>query len=100
MIADTRIAEIADLSIPELTDLLADLDTGALDMDITGFCADEIARLMEGPVVEYDAETPAVKPLRVSGEIPTDVWNMQSERLQRAMNSAAAEFGISLKWPK
>lgn len=99
LIADNRIAELSDLSIPEIKDLLADLDTGALDMDVTGFCSEEIERLMNGPVVEYDEEPPAAKPLRVSGEIPADVWLMQKEKLEEALGSAAARFGVVLKWP-
>lgn len=37
MIADNRIAELAEMDMPELKDLLQELDTGAFDMDLTGF---------------------------------------------------------------
>jgi len=37
MIADNRLAELAEPSMPELKDLLLELDTGALDMSLTGF---------------------------------------------------------------
>jgi hypothetical protein len=99
LIADNRLSELSDLSIPEIKDLLADLDTGALDMDVTGFCSEEIERLMNGPVVEYDEDPPAAKPLRVSGEIPAEVWLMQREALVSSLDSSASQFGIYLKWP-
>jgi len=37
LIADNRLAELAEASMPELKDLLLELDTGALDMELTGF---------------------------------------------------------------
>jgi ParB-like chromosome segregation protein Spo0J len=37
LIADNRLAELAEPSMPELKDLLLELDTGALDMSLTGF---------------------------------------------------------------
>jgi DNA modification methylase len=46
MIADNRIAELAEMEGPELKDLLLELDTGAFDMDLTGFEEAELERLM------------------------------------------------------
>jgi ParB-like chromosome segregation protein Spo0J len=46
MIADNRIAELADPSLPDLKDLLQELDTGAFDMDLTGFDAGALEELM------------------------------------------------------
>ena len=46
MIADNRIAELAEPDNAMLKDLLQELDTGDMDMDLTGFDAGEIERLM------------------------------------------------------
>lgn len=46
MIADNRLAELAEMSVPDLKDLLGELDTGAFDMDLTGFDQEELENLM------------------------------------------------------
>lgn len=46
LVADNRLAELAELDRPTLKDLLQDLDTGALDMELTGFTEDALAELM------------------------------------------------------
>jgi len=47
LIADNRIAELATIDTASLKDLILELDTGALDMDLTGYDADALASLME-----------------------------------------------------
>jgi len=37
LIADNRLAELAEPSLPEIKDLLLELDTGAMDIGLTGF---------------------------------------------------------------
>lgn len=46
MIADNRIAELAEMEGPELKDLLQELDNGDFDMSLTGYDEDEMGRLM------------------------------------------------------
>ena len=46
LVADNRIAELAETDGALLKDLLGDLDTGAFDMDITGFDAAELERVI------------------------------------------------------
>ena len=46
MIADNRIAELAERDMEIIKDLLEELDTGANDMDLTGYTEAEIERLM------------------------------------------------------
>jgi len=46
LIADNRIAELAEISAPELKDLLEEIDTGDLDMDLTGFDEKSLEELM------------------------------------------------------
>lgn len=46
LIADNRLAELSEIDAPTLKDLLIELDTGAMDMELTGFTADEIEAMM------------------------------------------------------
>lgn len=46
LIADNRIAELAERDAAMLKDLLEELDDGATDMDLTGFDVAELERLM------------------------------------------------------
>ncbi len=46
LIADNRIAELAEFSIPELKEILKEIDTGEIDLDLTGFEHDDIEKLM------------------------------------------------------
>ena len=46
MIADNKIAELAEIDNDILKDVLLELDTGAIDMDVTGFNANELEELM------------------------------------------------------
>jgi len=54
LIADNRIAELAEVDNAELKDLLQELDTGAFDMDLTGFDEKELEKLMAQFHVEED----------------------------------------------
>jgi ParB-like chromosome segregation protein Spo0J len=57
MIADNRIAELSTLDLPALYELLEELDTGAFDMDFTGFDQEELERVMTWtPDAEDDAD--------------------------------------------
>lgn len=46
MIADNRIAELATRDMPALKDLLEELNTGAIDMDLTGYTHEALERVM------------------------------------------------------
>ena len=46
MLADNRLAELAEPDLPMLKDILQELDTGAFDMDLTGFDTESIESLM------------------------------------------------------
>ena len=45
-ISDNRIAELAEPDLPLLKDILIEIDSGALDMDLTGYDAESIESLM------------------------------------------------------
>ena len=46
MVADNRIAELAELDRPMAKDLLEELNAGQLDMDLTGFSDDALEELL------------------------------------------------------
>jgi ParB-like chromosome segregation protein Spo0J len=46
LIADNRLAELAEIDRPALKDLLETLDCGQIDMELTGFTEDALASLM------------------------------------------------------
>jgi ParB-like chromosome segregation protein Spo0J len=52
MIADNRLQDETDWDFTKLKDLLSELDTGALDMEITGFGIKEIENLLSGEAIE------------------------------------------------
>lgn len=46
LIADNRVAELAEMDRGELKDLIETIDTGEVDLDFTGYIEDEIEALM------------------------------------------------------
>ena len=56
MIADNRIAELSGFDNDALKEILATLDTGAMDMDITGFDGATLEKLMTQFYVEPEDE--------------------------------------------
>jgi DNA modification methylase len=82
-IADNRIAELAEPDLPLLKDLLIELDTGALDMDLTGYDAESIESLMtqlhqpEEGLTEDDAVPENVETCCKKG----DLWKLGEHRL-------------------
>ena len=69
-----------EFDLPALKDILEEIDTGEIDLDITGFGADELADLMEQtkPEVEED-EVPEVPVEAITK--PGDLWLLGEHRL-------------------
>lgn len=55
MIADNKLQDETDWNYPDLKDLLQELDTGAFDIELTGFGLEEIEGLMTQFHVDYGA---------------------------------------------
>ena len=80
LIADNRIAELAEIDGPFLKDLLQDIDTGELDMALTGFDERELERMMTaigGDVVEDEVPEPPADPVTKPG----DLWLLGEHRV-------------------
>lgn len=58
LIADNRIAELADADRTMLRDLAEELDTGDFDMDLTGFDVDALEELMTAAPPEEKDDSP------------------------------------------
>lgn len=94
LIADNRIAELAERDMSIIKDLLEELDTGANDMDLTGYTEAEIERLMTQYHVE-EANAPELKdgdraPFR---QATFTLHDEQWEKVEAAITKAKAEGG-------
>ena len=83
MIADNKLAEFSDFDGRTLKDLIEELDTGALDLELLGFEEDELADLMSQFHVPGEGErdedfVPEEVKTRVK---PGEVWNLGTHRL-------------------
>ena len=72
LLADNRIAELADLYLPDVTDIFAALDTGAFDMSLTGYSDKEIEALMAPP---SDGMSSGEEDGAGDEDPPTSAWN-------------------------
>ena len=82
LIADNRIAELAEMDLPTLKDLLEQIDDGSFDMDLTGFDTDALERMMTATfddvdVVEDKPPDPPAEPITQPG----DLWLLGDHRL-------------------
>ena len=60
LVADNRLAELADADRAMLKDLAEQMDTGAFDMDMTGFDGEALEELMTATAPETDIKEVAV----------------------------------------
>lgn len=90
MIADNRIAELAELDMPTLKDLLEQIDDGTFDMDLTGFMEPDLESLMTsmrgGEVIE---DEPPERPAEAITKLG-DLWILGAHRLLCADSTVAA----------
>lgn len=84
LIADNRIAELSNISAEKLIDMLQDMDTGAVPMEMTGYNDDEIEKMLaalegaDGTEDDAaDAETDVSQNFTRSG----DLWHLANHRL-------------------
>lgn len=83
--ADNRIAELAEMDSKMLADIFADIDTGAIDFELSGYTEDEykdiataLSEAVHNEVNDPDAEIePPAVPVTESG----DLWLLGQHRL-------------------
>ena len=83
--ADNRLAELADMNATMLADLLADIDTGELPIELTGYTEEDFDSLMESIEGADDAEPNDQddehdQPLQPMSK-PGDLWILGPHRL-------------------
>lgn len=95
LIADNRLAELATPDMPDLKDLLQELDTGALDMELTGYTEQAMADLMsQFHVDEEPQEVEAPEPPKTPVTQAGDVWLCGDGKLQhRVMCGDSTDAG-------
>ncbi len=82
LIADNRLQDETDWDLPKLKDLLQELDTGELDLELTGFDMGEIEDLMTQfhvpeEIIEDEVPEPPEEPITKPG----DLWILGRHRL-------------------
>jgi len=81
MIADNRLAELAEIDMPALKDLLETLDDGSFDMDLTGFDNSALEELMGETHEEGLTDEDEVPDAQESICEPGDLWVLGNHRL-------------------
>lgn len=77
MIADNRLAELAEPDMPALKDMLLELDTGAMDIDLTGFDQKAMEDLMTACPPESTLEKKTLQ------QLPHTAWCLIAIPLSR-----------------
>lgn len=95
-LADNRLQQESEWDFAPLADLLQELDTGAIDLTLTGFDEDELRRMMEwapepepGELVEDEAPEPPEEPVTKPG----DLWILGRHRLLCGDSTRADDVG-------
>ncbi len=95
LIADNRLAELAVLDMSALKDVLEEIDTGAFDLELTGFSLGELESLMtatfDGLKVQEDTPPP-VDPDNPPVTQTGDVWILGSHRLMCGDSTKAEDM--------
>jgi len=83
LVADNRIAELSEINRATLADIIADLDTGEIDLELTGFELPDLEELMtaehpgQGLTDDDEVPEPPEQPVTVEG----DIWLLGDHRL-------------------
>ncbi len=84
LIADNRIAELSNISTDKLMDMLQDMDTGAVPMEMTGYSDDEIEKMLaalEGAGDTEDDAADAETEVKQNFTRQGDLWHLANHRL-------------------
>lgn len=86
LVADNRLAELADMDQQMLSDIFKDIDLSGLDLDLTGYVSNDRANILQLlnenkiDLVEADKDIPAVEDALIITK-PGDVWMLGGHRL-------------------
>lgn len=104
-VADNRITDLSEWNLPQLREVIAELDNGAFPIETTGFTEDELRRLFGAPLLgSDDPEEPGEpEPVYVTIALHKDRaevlrddekgLNHKQKKIQAAVNAALFEKG-------
>lgn len=84
LIADNRIAELANLSTEKLMDMIQEMDDGAVPLEMTGYSDQEIEKMLaalEGADDTEDDAADAEQAVEQNFSQPGDLWHLGNHRL-------------------
>lgn len=92
LIADNRIAELAEMDNAAIKDLLAELDTGSTDMELTGYDHEALENLMtQTAPAEKVEELKPIKKLHVLISMTSDQGLYLLPKIQEMATTAGAK---------
>lgn len=99
MVADNRLAELAEIDLSAVKDILGDLDDGAFNMDLTGFSNDALGDLMSQfhPETDADAEPQIDKAAELQARwdvAPGQLWELGEHRLLCGDSAKRADVDV------
>jgi DNA modification methylase len=82
-IADNRLAELTEWDFPALKDLITEIDTGAIDIELTGFSEVELKDIVDYDIAPPDEKDDVVPEVDESDPICKmgDLWQLGRHRL-------------------
>lgn len=102
LVADNRIAELAETDNKLLADILADIDTGEIPMELTGYTEDEVANLvtalseaLHNDLTEPDEIPDTPEPDQVITQ-KGDLWILGRHRVVCGSSTNAADMALLL----
>ena len=96
LIADNRLAELAERDNEAIRGLLAELGCGEMDMDLTGYAAKAVEELVTTePIMATDKP---VSPPRSLLTFPPRVWLTQRSEIVAALQPIVDSFGGASEW--
>lgn len=102
LVADNRIAELAETDSKLLADILADIDTGEIPMELTGYTEDEVANLVtalseaqHNDLHEPDEIPDTPEPDQVVTQ-KGDLWILGRHRVVCGSSTNAADMALLL----
>lgn len=98
LVADNRIAELSEIDNKMLADIFADIDTGEIPMELTGFTEDEVEHLITAmsEALHNDLTEPDDVPeLPEAGQVitrPGDLWILGRHRVMCGSSTNEADM--------
>lgn len=85
LIADNRLSELAEIDTVSLAELLAEVDTGEIPIELTGYTDDDIGNLISAIAGTDDTEDDMIdaapEPPQVTMSRQGDLWNVGQHRI-------------------